>query len=610
MDRRCMTRVVMHIALLWLFHLTITHGHVIKQCTSQIYCRGNILETVQRSGLFADSKTFVDMPTKYPQEHIVKAFEKLGNNPRLKHVRLFVEENFLPAGSEMELVEPKDWQPNPAFLQHIKSPELLTFARAIHEKWRLLLRRVNPDKKGCEECEMSSFRLPNPFIIPGGRFREFYYWDTFWIVEGLLVSGMCETVKGTIENMLYMINEFGFIPNGSRIYYLSRSQPPLLVDIIDRYVEKCITSPQLRLEYLKQVIPFCDREHVFWMTHRTVHISNDPSKRLNVYRADQRVPRPESFREDNQIANMFKRDLQKASFFQDIASAAESGWDFSGRWFQDSLSMATIATSKIIPVDLNSVLYSNEVKLSHFHESIGDHDKSIEYQRAAETRAELMRKVMYDNDKMIWSDYDLSKGTQCNHQYLSSLSPFLFGVEQTRKQLPKEYNNLTVKYPGGAVISEQNTGQQWDFPNVWAPYQHRLINHYLYTLQDRPTALDIAQRFVTSCYCGYQKYGYIFEKYHGERVGEPGGGGEYVVQEGFGWTNGVLLWLFETFPQELSVPITCTRYESPLLMTMSTRRKAIEAISIILLLFIVTAGILYCCLVLCSRRIIRYFQLP
>jgi alpha,alpha-trehalase len=544
--------------------IALSSCHVIKKCSSKIYCNGELLEAVQRSGLFADSKTFVDMPTKFPEEQVLKAFSKLGSNPRLKYVKRFVDECFSPAGSEMEIYDPTDWHPNPAFLQRIKSKELLTFAQKIHEKWRFLMRRVDK-KKLCSKCGMSSMALPHPFVIPGGRFREFYYWDTFWIVEGMITSELCESVKGIIGNMLTMIDEFGFVPNGSRIYYLSRSQPPLLVDMIDRYMDRCIKNMDHKVSFLNTVISQLDREHAFWMTHRTVHMPNDPSKRLNVYRADQRLPRPESFREDTMIANIYKKDLQRAILFQDIASAAESGWDFSGRWFEDKQSMATIKTSKIIPIDLNSVLYNNEVKLSRFHGLLSNERRSAEYNKMAKDRLQVMRQTMYNQQNKSWADLDMATGKLVNEQYLSSLSPILFGMDQQGDLLT--HKDLIFKYPGGAVISETYTGQQWDFPNVWAPYQYRLVNYHLNINKDRQAALNIAQRFVTSCYCGYKKYGYIFEKYHGERVGEPGGGGEYVVQEGFGWTNGVLLWLLETFPEELTAPITCTRYESQLAAT-------------------------------------------
>ena len=67
---------------------------------------------------------------------------------------------------------------------------------------------------------------------PGGRFAETYYWDSYWIVQGLLVCGMAETARGMVLNALHQVREHGLVPNGARVYYLNRSQPPLLSDMV------------------------------------------------------------------------------------------------------------------------------------------------------------------------------------------------------------------------------------------------------------------------------------------------------------------------------------------------------------------------------------------
>lgn len=136
-------------------------------------------------------------------------------------------ENFLEAGSELQVLEPPDWVEEPAFLGAIKNQEARVWAKDVHSRWKQLYRKFN-HSISCPEC-FSSIALPKPFVVPGGRFREPYYWDTYWVVKGLLVSGMKDTVRGMIDNFIYMVNSIGFVPNGSRIYYLNRSQPPFLV---------------------------------------------------------------------------------------------------------------------------------------------------------------------------------------------------------------------------------------------------------------------------------------------------------------------------------------------------------------------------------------------
>ena len=533
----------------------MTKAHNIKQCRSKIYCNGDLLQTVQRSGLFPDSKTFVDMPSRHTEARVLAAFKKLGKNPRLNAVRAFVTEHFDAAGSDVHQVTIDDFNETPAFLKNIKSDSLRHFGQLVHGKWRNLKRRAGTRN---HSAVSSSVPLKHAFMVPGGRFREFYYWDTLWIIEGLLVSNLCKEAEETIACLMEMVREYGFVPNGSRIYYLSRSQPPMLTEMVHRYTEVCLASTEAITVYLRDHIKLLDSEYQFWMEHRVA-----PGLKLNIYKANQDYPRPEAFREDTMIASMFDGDIKdKKLFYRDVASAAESGWDFSGRWFGDWQSISTVKTSRIIPVDLNSMLYANELQLAKWHGSLGDPGKSQFYVKNAQQRKQLMWRLLRDDQG--WFDYDLdTKQLRKEHLYISSMWPMIVGLEDhdgsSTANTSTKFQQL--HYPGGVVISQLNSGQQWDFPNVWAPIQHKVIEYYL-NIGDRKTAVDLAQRFITSTYCGYEKYGYIFEKYHGERVGEPGGGGEYVVQDGFGWTNGVILYLLNTFPDELTAPITCTRYES------------------------------------------------
>jgi alpha,alpha-trehalase len=143
-------------------------------CTSPIYCTGPLLDTIQRAGLFNDSKTFVDMPLRAPEQVILAAFAALGHGP-LSRAQLanFVEQYFYPAGTDILEMSPIDWKPNPSFLLDIVDPELNRFASAIHRKWQDLTRRWNPT------VVSSHIVVENPFVVAGGRFREYYYWFVF-----------------------------------------------------------------------------------------------------------------------------------------------------------------------------------------------------------------------------------------------------------------------------------------------------------------------------------------------------------------------------------------------------------------------------------------------
>jgi alpha,alpha-trehalase len=131
-----------------------------------------------------------------------------------------------------------------------------------------------------------------PMAPTGGRFREFYYWDTYWIIQGLLLSEMYDTTRGILENFLSMVEKYGFVPNGGRVYYVERSQPPLLIPMVASYVTQ--TS---NITFLKKYINLLEAEFQFWLTNRTVTVNkNGKNYKLARYYAASEGPRPESYR--------------------------------------------------------------------------------------------------------------------------------------------------------------------------------------------------------------------------------------------------------------------------------------------------------------------------
>ena len=327
--------------------IIVSKEHSLYACDSQIFCQGGILGLVQMSRLFRDSKQFVDMPTRLPASQVISNFEKLtsqpGNLPDTK-IREFIINNFHPVGFDLKIVVPKDWKTDPQFLKGIRDSEMRGFGRLIHEKWKSLTRTFNRDRV-CPSCATTSLVLHHPFVIPGGRFREFYYWDSFWILEGLYVSEMYQTARGMMENMIGIVEAFGFIPNGSRIYYLNRSQPPMFVQMLHRFMEEC--KPER--EFLERAVQAADKEYSFWMEKRALEVEFEGSKHVvNVYGAGLDGPRPESYPEDVLHASKLKPE-QRPFFHRNVAASAESGWDFSARWFANDSEMTSIEVSNIAP---------------------------------------------------------------------------------------------------------------------------------------------------------------------------------------------------------------------------------------------------------------------
>lgn len=200
-----------------------------QACT--IYCWGDILNTIQLSGIYNDSKTFVDMPLKYDPDVVMDAFNNITNKSDINSLTTFMDDYFYPVGSDLDDWIPTDLQDNPPFLATITNPEYAAWAYDINQLWGTLGKQVNASV--LENPQRHSFvPLNYPMIVPGGRFRESYYWDSWWILKGLLVSNMPDSAMNVINILLEDILNFGFVPNGARIYYLDRSQPPVLSEMI------------------------------------------------------------------------------------------------------------------------------------------------------------------------------------------------------------------------------------------------------------------------------------------------------------------------------------------------------------------------------------------
>lgn len=282
--------------------------------------------------IYEDSKTFVDMKMKQPPNETMEKFlvfmNETNNAPTKSQVRGFVNDTFEPAGQEFEDWIPSDWIPHPKFVDNIADENFRSWALQLNEIWKSLGRKMKNTVKQEEEL-YSIIWVPNPVVVPGGRFREFYYWDSYWIVQGLLLSEMEDTVRGMLENFLYIVDKYGHIPNGGRIYYNARSQPPLLIPMMKLYFEHTKD-----LQFIANHIKTMENEYNYWFNNHRTEIDFD-GKKVNVayYGDKSNGPRPESYSEDIDSAASFKEQQKKEEFYSHLKAAAESGWDFSSRYF-------------------------------------------------------------------------------------------------------------------------------------------------------------------------------------------------------------------------------------------------------------------------------------
>jgi len=428
----------------------------------------DLFKHVQMAQLFPDSKTFADAIVKTDLNTVLAAYEQAcldaEKSGEAVDLATFVNTHF----------------DIPEMISATSQTKFENVADYIEHMWQVLTRTPDTEQKD------SLIALTRPYIVPGGRFREIYYWDTYFTALGLIDAGRTDMAINMLVNFVDILNEVGCIPNGNRAYYYSRSQPPILA-LFYNLLKDALSDQQK--EY---VIWGLKKEYQFWMNEAGENASQKGAAQLrtvtmpcgatlNRYFDTEPTPRPESYREDIETAEHIGAD--KSQFYQHVRAACESGWDFSSRWLANPNSLASIRTTEIIPVDLNALLVTLEQTLA----SVTKGAEQARYSAASAARINAI--------------------------------------------------NILLK-KGGVVTTSNITSQQWDAPNGWAPLQLFAVEglrNYGFDMQ----AQTIMLRFCKTIENHFATSGVLLEKYN---VCEPeikAGGGEYDVQLGFGWTNGV-----------------------------------------------------------------------
>lgn len=492
---------------------------------------GPLFNDVQNAKLFADQKTFADaVPNSDPL--MILADYRMQKNQSGFDLRHFVNVNFtLP--KEGEKYTPPEGQ---SLRQHIDGLwPVLTRSTESAGKWDSLL------------------PLPEPYVVPGGRFREVYYWDSYFTMLGLAESDRWDNVADMVANFASEIDNYGHIPNGNRTYYLSRSQPPFFALMVELLAQN--EGDKALTKYLPQM----QKEHNYWMEGVENLQPGQANKRvvkledgtlLNRYWDDRDTPRPESWVEDIATAKS-NPNRPAGEIYRDLRSAAASGWDFSSRWMDDPRQLSTLRTTSIVPVDLNALLYKMEKILARASKAAGDNAMASQYETLANARQQAIEKYLW-NDKEGWyADYDL-KTKQVRSQ-LTAAALFPLYVNAAAKDRASKMAAATRTHllqPGGLNTTSVKSGQQWDAPNGWAPLQW-VATEGLQNYGQNDVAMDISWHFLTNVQHTYDREKKLVEKYDVSTTGTGGGGGEYPLQDGFGWTNGVTLKMLDLIcPQD------------------------------------------------------------
>ena len=472
---------------------------------------GPLFEAVQAARIYPDSKTFADATPREAPDAVMAAWR--AERPQgADALRAFVERHF---------VVPAQPGAKPSLREHIAA------------LWPQLTRPAFTPPPGS-----SALAMPEPYVVPGGRFREIYYWDSYFTMLGLKADGQDRLITGMLDDFDSLVARYGFVPNGTRTYYLGRSQPPFLALMADLDPRHDAVTAARHLAALKA-------EHTFWMkgadaarrTGAAARVVRMPDgSLLNRYWDDAPGPRDESWAEDVATARTSGRPV--AEVYKDLRAGAESGWDYSSRWLADPARLDTIRTTQIVPVDLNSLLWAQEQAIARRCGAAGDKACAADFAAQAAARGRAIQRWLWLPGEGRFADWDRERRAPTPRVSAATLYPLFVGLATpAQASAVARLVSKQLLAPGGLRTTPLRTGQQWDDPNGWAPLQW-IAHQGLARYGQADLAATIARRWLATVAAAYDETGKMLEKYDVE-THAPGGGGEYPLQDGFGWTNGV-----------------------------------------------------------------------
>ena len=476
---------------------------------------GPLYRAVELAHVFPDNKTFADMVPLQSPDAIIAAYRQ--ENPQGKDaLAAFVARHFVA--------------------QDAPPPKDIGLHAHIRALWPVLARAPLAVTPGS-----SAIQLPSAYVVPGGRFQEIYYWDSYFTMLGLKLDGQQPLLESMLDDFTSLIERYGHIPNGTRTYYLSRSQPPFYALMLDLSDNHDPAVAKRRLAALRS-------EYDYWMAGTTCldasgacqHVARMPDgSLLNRYWDARDTPRDESYAADIATAAA-AAPRPAAEVNRDLRASAESGWDFGSRFLRDGKTLTTIDTTDIVPADLNSLLWAMEKTIARRCQAAGDTACASDFAARADRRKAAITKYLWVQDQGRFADWDRTTGKPTSVLSAATLYPLFVGLAtQAQADAVAATTQAKLLAPGGVRTTLNRTGQQWDAPNGWAPLQW-IAAASLDRYGAKDLAKKISTRWLATVDAVYRRTGRVIEKYDVEQPG-LGGGGEYAVQDGFGWTNGVVV---------------------------------------------------------------------
>lgn len=482
---------------------------------------GALFEDVQLSGLFKDSKVFADAIAQGNHSEILQTYEE-NKNKRGFNLEAFVYEHF----SFNHQNSTYEADPSQSIEEHIE------------RLWSYLERQphraLNSD---------SLIPLSHPYVASGDRIQELYYWDSYFIMLGLVESGRLDMIEHMVANFSNIINNYSYIPYGNRSYYMSRSNPPFFAAIL----ELLAAHKGEDIVYDQYLDPLL-KEYRFWTDGWDGIAEGEVYRRLvkfkdgtclNRYWDDYPEPRQESYAEDVKLALNSNRPLK--DLWRNVRAACESGWEFSSRWLADPMKLDTIQTINVLPIDLNVLLYKAEYLIAKALLHRGKDKESVRFVVRSGLRKEAINHYFWNDHNLLYLDYNWKENRSLQRPSLAMVFPLWAELASDQQALATaNYLEKHLLQSGGLITTSLDTGQEWDAPNAWAPLQWIAVEG-LRKYQFNDLASEISRRFCHTVELTFQKTGNILEKYNVVDPKFTVGNGECPAHDRFGWTSGVYL---------------------------------------------------------------------
>lgn len=370
--------------------------------------------------------------------------------------------------------------------------------------------------------------LPFPYTTPcvADNYQEMYYWDTYFTNVGLILWGRADLANNNIENMFYLIEKYGFMPNGNRTYYLNRSQPPFLSHMVKDLYD--CTGDRI---WLLKAYGVLKKEYDFWQNKRNTPTGLNGYTGYDIFEDVLERNYTYFLRRVGKQAkeNPTKEDLLDAYFGG--VSSYESGWDCSSR-FKDK-------GNEFNTVDLNSLLYGMEENMRLFSEILETGEADV-WEDRKKARRERMS-MLWNPERGLFLDKNFKTGEFSTYASVASFYPLFvkLATENEAESTVKLFDDLNLEYGISAGESKSQLNCQWDYPNVWAPLQlimYKALKNYGY--DDK--ANIVAEKYIKLVENNFVRTQNLWEKYDGN-TGDLAGS-EYKAGAMLGWTSGVYIY--------------------------------------------------------------------